>query len=173
MTNDRSNRQKAANIIRDAGGHIVGRTRLQKIAYLLELAGLGEGFKFEYKHYGPYSDELANATRMARAFGLIEETEQPTDWGGFYSTFRATEAAGDRAEDIRAEFAEEAARIGAIELELLATAAYLYQEGYEDPWGETAKRKPEKAEGGRLERARTAYKRLLELETRNDLPPVG
>jgi hypothetical protein len=32
--------QKAAEIVRDAGGRIVGRTKLQKIAYLLELSGL-------------------------------------------------------------------------------------------------------------------------------------
>jgi hypothetical protein len=31
--------QKVADIIRDAGGKIVGRTRLQKIGYLLELLG--------------------------------------------------------------------------------------------------------------------------------------
>ena len=36
---------KAAAIVRDAGGRIVGRTKLQKIAYLLELSGLGEGFR--------------------------------------------------------------------------------------------------------------------------------
>ena len=35
---------RAAEIVRDAGGHIVGRTRLQKIAYILEAAGLGGGF---------------------------------------------------------------------------------------------------------------------------------
>jgi hypothetical protein len=40
-------------IVRDAGGHIVGRTRLQKIAFMLEPAGLGGGFPFRYKHYGP------------------------------------------------------------------------------------------------------------------------
>ena len=34
--------EKVAAIIRDAGGKIVGRTRLQKTGYLLELAGLGE-----------------------------------------------------------------------------------------------------------------------------------
>ena len=33
---------KAAAIVRDAGGEIVGRTELQKIAYLLNVTGLGE-----------------------------------------------------------------------------------------------------------------------------------
>ena len=52
---------KVADIIRDAGGKVVGRTRLQKLGYLLELSGLGDGFSFEYRHYGPYSEELAAA----------------------------------------------------------------------------------------------------------------
>ena len=49
--------EKVADIVRDAGGKIVGRTRLQKIGYLLELSGLGEGFSFDYRHYGPFSEE--------------------------------------------------------------------------------------------------------------------
>src|SRR5580693_3962979 len=87
--------QKVADIVHDAGGEVVGRTRLQKIAYLLELAGLGEGFDFEYRHYGPYSDQLAAATRLAGAFGLIKEEERPTAWGGFYSVYTATAPAND------------------------------------------------------------------------------
>jgi uncharacterized protein YwgA len=54
--------KKAAGLVRDAGGRIVGRTRLQKVAYLLTVTGLEEGFAFAYKHYGPYSEELATAT---------------------------------------------------------------------------------------------------------------
>jgi hypothetical protein len=33
--------ERAAKIIADAGGSIVGRTKLQKIAYILEAMGLG------------------------------------------------------------------------------------------------------------------------------------
>ena len=66
---DLSEAQKAAEIVRDAGGHIVGRTRLQKIAYLLEITGLGAGFPFRYKHYGPYSEQLADAAETAQIFG--------------------------------------------------------------------------------------------------------
>ena len=38
--------QQAAAIIRDAGGYIVGRTKLQKIGFFLEAAGVGSGFMF-------------------------------------------------------------------------------------------------------------------------------
>ena len=43
----------------------MGRTRLQKVAYLTQLAGFAGDFPFEYRHYGPYSEELAEATEIA------------------------------------------------------------------------------------------------------------
>ena len=146
MVSAKPDRQKAAEIVCDVGGTIVGRTRLQKVGYLLELAGLGDGFHFEYKHYGPYSEELAEGVRLARAFGLVEEQERPTGWGGFYSIYTVQSEAEIQGSKKRAEFAREAAGISAIELELLATAAYLHvEENCEDPWSETKRRKPEKA----------------------------
>lgn len=165
--------QKAAEIVRDAGGEIVGRTRLQKVAFLLELAGFGEGFPFEYRHYGPYSEDLADSIQAARVFDLVEEREMPASWGGMYSIFKATDQAGPRAMDDRSRFAEAAASIDSIELELAATAAFLSAvERSPDPWGQTARRKPEKAEGGRLERAKAAYQLLRSLPTPQPLPDL-
>ncbi len=80
MTDKNLGRRETAEIVRDVGGRIVGRTRLQKVAYLLELAGFGVGFHFEYRHFGPYCEELAEGMRAAQAFGLIEEEERPTEW---------------------------------------------------------------------------------------------
>jgi uncharacterized protein YwgA len=74
------NATKVANIVRDAGGKVVGRTRLQKIAYLLTVSGLETGFPFQYKHYGPFSDEVAVAAREAGLLGLLAETEQVAAW---------------------------------------------------------------------------------------------
>jgi uncharacterized protein len=54
QTKHKRDSQKAADIIADAGGKVIGRTRLQKLAYLLELADLGEGFQFQYRHYGAF-----------------------------------------------------------------------------------------------------------------------
>lgn len=167
-------RQRAAEIVRDAGGRIVGRTRLQKIAFLLELAGLGDGFRFEYKHYGPYSEELADAIGVASLFGLVRIDDQPASWGGWYSTYEATPKAGDIASNQRTAFAREAAKIGAVELELAATAAYLAAvEGYTDPWRETARLKPEKAAKGRLENAKGAYRSLMKFDVPRRLPKIA
>ncbi len=172
MTNKKPGRREAAEIVRDVGGRIVGRTRLQKIAYLLELSGLGAQFHFEYRHYGPYSEELAEGIRAAQAFGLIKEEEQPTEWGGFYSIYNALPEVGEQTQGRRAAFASLAAQFSAIELELVATAAYLHnEEDCNDPWAETARLKPEKSEG-RLDQAKVAYRRLLELETPTPLPEI-
>jgi uncharacterized protein len=173
MTQIKPFRQKAAEIIRDAGGRIVGRTRLQKVAFLLELAGLGDGFRFEYKHYGPYSEELAEAIGVASLFGLVRIEDHPANWGGWYSTYEATPKAGDATSNQRSAFAREAAKVGAVELELAATAAYLaVVEGYSDPWRETARLKPEKAAKGRLESAKGAYRALMKLDVPHPLPKI-
>jgi hypothetical protein len=46
-------------LIQAAGGEVVGKIRLQKEVYLLDQIGLQSGFPFEYHHYGPYSEMLA------------------------------------------------------------------------------------------------------------------
>ncbi|MGA9866296.1 MAG: hypothetical protein WBQ75_07615 [Acetobacteraceae bacterium] len=159
----------AARIIRDAGGELVGRTRLQKVAYLTQLAGFANDFRFEYRHYGPFSEDLARGMEIASAFGDVQEVERQADWGGRYSIYRTSGSPEPEAQE-RAGFVQRAKQIGAIELELAATAAFLaQQEGVSDPWAETARRKPEKAAHGRLEGARDAYARLR-AETGNRLP---
>ncbi len=163
----KSDMNKVTDIIRAAGGEIVGRTRLQKVAYLLELAGLGYGFRFEYRHYGPYSEELSFAARNAALFDLLTEEERPTSWGGFYSIFRVTGLSAGH------EFAMAAANADSIVLELAATAAFLAEEGISDPWEETARRKPAKADVGRLELAKSLYRELSRIETPKPLPVIG
>jgi uncharacterized protein len=50
-----------------AGGQVPGRVRLQKIVYLLDQIGLESGFTFEYHHYGPYSEGLAEQVEDERS----------------------------------------------------------------------------------------------------------
>lgn len=171
--------RQAAAIVRDAGGRIVGRTKLQKIAFFFEAAGVGSGFPFRYKHYGPYSEQLAAATQHAAALRLIIEDECVANWGGRYSVFRlpmppdqtTLSARGQLAQE-RGQLAQEMVEADAVELELAATAAFLANEGFCDPWAEAARRKPEKAEGERLERAKQLYGRLREIPTPRPLPAI-
>lgn len=163
----------ATRIIQDAGGKLVGRTRLQKVAYLMQLAGFGDEFDFEYRHYGPFSEDLARGMDIAVAFGDVEETEKQADWGGRYSVFSLRDGAAHPSDARRAAFVQKAKEINAVELELAATAAFLsIVEKVPDPWGETKRRKPEKARDGRLERARDAYDALRRLNTPATLPAL-
>jgi uncharacterized protein len=164
--------QQAAAIVRDAGGYIVGRTKLQKIGFFLEAAGVGSGFPFRYKHYGPYSESLAAATEHAAALQLIVENEIVANWGGLYSTFRTKEARNPGTDPIRIRLVQEMVNADAVELELAATAAFLAREGLSDPWAETSRRKPEKAEGGRLQRSKQLYERLRQIPTPHLLPSI-
>lgn len=168
-----ANAVKAAEIVRDAGGCIVGRTRLQKIAYLLSRTGLESGLPFAYKHYGPYSDELATAARDADLLGLISEKEQQAAWGGVYSIYTFLGPKSATTSVARRRLAEEGANADAVELELAATAVFLGDKGYADPWMEAARRKPEKAEHGRIERAKALYQKLSAIETPQSLPAIG
>lgn len=163
---------RVAAIVGDAGGYIVGRTRLQKIAFFLEAAGIGAGFPFRYKHYGPYSEQLAAAAQHAAALRLIVENESVANWGGQYSTFSTQIPPDPAAHPARTRLAREMAIADAVELELAATAAFLAYEGFSDPWAETQRRKPDKAEGGRLEGAKQLYERLRRIPTPHQLPKI-
>ncbi len=163
---------RAAAVVSDAGGYIVGRTKLQKIAFFLEAAGVGAGFPFRYKHYGPYSELLAAATQHAAALRLIIENEAVANWGGMYSTFQTHIASDPSTPPARVQLAREMVSADAVELELAATAAFLARDGFPDPWTETARRKPEKAEGGRLERSKLLYRRLQQIPTPRQLPSI-
>lgn len=148
-------------IIDAADGKIVGRIRLQKIVYLLEQLGLGGGFKFSYYHYGPYSEELAEAVERARFVDkAIDETTGYTGYGNPFSIYTACGPA------------EEPNTVGALEsvparklialmkaeqsvvIELAATIHWLQNNEKVADWkGELKRRKASKADEARIQRA--------------------
>lgn len=176
MTNRFEPHQVAARIVDGAGGQLIGRTRLQKVACLATLAGFLDEFAFEYRHYGPYSEELAGSMEIAAALGFVQEQEAKAEWGGWYSIYRTTEQTPREVDAERARFLVEAARISPIQLELAATAAFLHAtEGLDAKaaWAETEARKPDKAAHGRLQAAQDAYRKLLVLPTLRLLPAIA
>ncbi|HEY3800373.1 MAG TPA: hypothetical protein VGL58_18640 [Caulobacteraceae bacterium] len=160
-------------IVALAGGRLIGKTRLQKAGYLLELSGLGYGFDFAYHHYGPYSEELAWAAKDATIDGLVVEKEEPARWGGTYSVFRtdAETPSGD-VDKMRADLLAKISRANAVALELAATAALLHEEGVADWWGETARRKPMKATPELLSEAKRFWGDLVKLQVPSKLPDL-
>lgn len=166
MTN-RESYDAVTRIIMDAGGEVVGRTKLQKIAVLLKMAGFDEGFSFGYHYYGPYSGDLAQAIEVAKARGAITEERREAGWGGKYSIFSA-DAPVDPVDNARSGLVKDAAKMNAIKLELAATAAYLSKyEGFDgsagkNPWEEVRRRKPQKSSDGRLNEAAREYATLAD-----------
>lgn len=151
----KSDGEKVKSIVADAGGQIVGRTKLQKIAYLLEVAGEGDNFQFDYHHYGPYSEDLTRAASLASMVGDIDEKEKVASWGGSYSIY--TTSTSSKENGVRQRLVRTAAEANAVVLELAATAAYFAINNESDPWKETEARKPDKAADGRLDEAKKLY----------------
>ena len=164
-----TNAEKVTAIVRAAGGSLTGRTRLQKTVYLLELAGFIDGFDFEYRHYGPYSEDLTDATLLARISGSLEEEERRANWGGTYSIFKASGASPAISAEMKSMI-KLSISSNPIALELAATAAFLAVEGVDKPWEETLDRKPDKAQY--IDAAKQMYSRLLEIATPNPLPAI-
>jgi uncharacterized protein YwgA len=149
------------SLVGAAGGEIVGKVRLQKIMYLLDQIGLRSGFSFEYRHYGPYSADLAEQIEDDVAFGhLKEETRRRQSDGVPYTVYKMT-AAGD-GEKIDTSISvdqitfalEKMQEHSSTVLELAATIHWLAEvEGYEDWRTELVRRKGAKTQAGRDEKA--------------------
>lgn len=154
-------RERRANIVADivkkAGGTVDGRTKLQKIIYILTEASFVSEFQYEYRHYGPYSEELAEVPSYAGSFVVLNEEEKYTSWGASYFSYTTTQDKNE-AETEEVALIRAANKAPSIILELAATALFLKDNP--DPWGETRKRKPDKAENGRLQQACALYQEL-------------
>jgi uncharacterized protein YwgA len=149
------------SVIAAAGGSVTGRTRLQKLVFLLDQLGLESGFDFVYHHYGPYSSSLTDAVDFSKAFGMVEERfEHRKSDGARYSIFLASSTIKNNP---RADFLERKEVKSAIDLmntanatvlELAATVYWLKNNEHCSDWcNEIVKRKGQKTENGRLEKA--------------------
>lgn len=172
MSNYLYKAERIKQIVLDAGGIIVGKTRFQKMACLLALVGLEDEFDFEYHHYGPFSDELASLTNTACLLNFINIEERAAQWGGKYSVFNADGESQLEGEHPRKQLLKIAAEANAIELELAVTAAFLASKGEQTPWEKTRELKPEKSVNDRIERSKFLYNRLRTIDTPQALPDV-
>lgn len=163
-----------ARLIKTVGGKLVGRIRLQKTMYILQAAGLDSNLVYQYYHYGPYCEELADAADYGAASGFFKEEEVNTSWGTAYSVYTANSKASDvdALPEAFIQLAQKAADSSSVVLELAATALYLSkEEGVVDVWSETIVRKPQKAKDGRIEMAKELYGELRSLCPQ--LPAIG
>ena len=144
------------------GGELVGRTRLQKEAYILNRCGANCSISFVYHYYGPYSFELTRAIADAKAEEQITITETPGSYGIPYATFKSTghsepppHRLGGLSREAAVELIDTMDKAPDIVLELAATIAFLRDdEAYSDrAVAETEARKPLKAKPDRIEAA--------------------
>jgi uncharacterized protein len=140
------------------GGQLIGKTRLQKTVYLLGEYGPGFGFDFTYHHYGPYSEDLADATEDARVLQMLTVDWSASQDGTQYAIFKAAAVARHSGEEAADQERQRLLRMmkgySAVELEIAATADFLKKHGYrQDPWSETRRRKGAKFTPQRAQRA--------------------
>ncbi|WP_238121750.1 MULTISPECIES: hypothetical protein [unclassified Xanthobacter] len=145
-----------AEVVSLNGGKIVGRTRLQKTLYFLEVAHLGYGFDYDYYHYGPYSEEVATSARDAEVLQILNVDWRSTADGIEYAVYTAPIVGIEEPESQQKRaILGKLASVDSITLELAATANFLERNGFAaDPWAETAIRKPSKATPKRIEKAK-------------------
>ena len=162
-----------ADIVAAAGGRLVSRIRLQKIAYLLDQLGAKSGFRYVYHYYGPYSRDLDAAVFDAEAFGLVEETYDRRKLDGArYSIFELKADVGAQEfsylSDARLQdVVKRLAPVNATVLELAATAHWLAASEKVKDWkAEIIRRKGSKASEGRLTEA-------IQLLAEMGLPPCA
>lgn len=152
---------KIAAVLDAAGGELIGRIRLQKVAYLLDQLGFESGFSYSYYHYGPYSRDLENATLDATVFlGVKEQIDYRLSDGAAYSIFSRTGDPVDQAAfgsldpDYATELVRKFKATNPTILELAATAHWIaVRENRADWEAEVRKRKNVKSQNGRLEQA--------------------
>lgn len=156
------------NLIALNDGKLVGRTRLQKFAYLLHRCGANFDVPFVYHHYGPYAPLLANACLSARAERRITIEERPGRHGVPYAIFRIDGDAPPLTEfgalpaDAARRFLARMKRASDFALELAATIVFLRDDKRYGAQAvrETAIRKPRK---GTQENMREAFGLIRDL----------
>ncbi|KUM25648.1 hypothetical protein AU467_25365 [Mesorhizobium loti] len=164
--------EHVAAIVDAAGGRLVSRVRLQKIAYLLDQLGMDSGFDYQYYHYGPYSRDLDSAILDAEAFDYIEEKfESRQSDGARYSVFEIkkppeSNTFGHLDVSKAKQIVRKLANANVTVLELAATAHWLAEEEKVSDWRkEIVRRKGPKTENNRLGKA-------LDLLRELNLPPA-
>lgn len=149
------------DVVALAGGRIVGRTRLQKMVYLLEQKGLDSGATFYYYNFGPFSDDVADSVVDAKIRGEIKEAvDYRLSDRSPYSVFSTVKAShevhklGRLPSDAVRGIIDKLLNVTSTVLELAATIHWLvFVEKVEDWRAELIRRKGAKAQGGRTESA--------------------
>lgn len=146
-------------------GRLVSKIRLQKTVYLLEECGLGSSLDFDYRYYGPFSAEVAQAADAAADAGRLCALERPGFHAVPYTVFETKEEPPKQLGELSAVRAQKLLKLmdgcSAVILELAATIAFLRRYDLaDDPVEKVKLLKPLKATRERLEKALQLHRAL-------------
>ena len=99
-------------LARSPEGKIEGRTRLEKVVYLLKQLGrVNFTYEFVPYHYGPYSRELVEDLDQLKEIGLVDEGMNTDDYGVLRYDYKLTSEGGQLAEEIEQKLGRESWQI--------------------------------------------------------------
>lgn len=140
------NRYQLAKIV-DWAGTLDTRKRMQKVVYLLQVAGCPLGAEFNLHHYGPYSQEVARITDEMVQAGILSERTESNVVGQKFS-YRLNEAFRKELSDFEATargrgaavelephqaLARNLFQVDLKDLEYASTAVFFRKEGHDWP----------------------------------------
>jgi uncharacterized protein len=149
------------DIVTLSGGRLVGRTRMQKTVYLLDVLGMRSGASYYYYNFGPFSDEVADGISDSKFNGsLVEDIEYRISDGSPFSIFKAESSfehirqVGALPADTVRTALQRFASCNSTVLELAATIHWLARVEKLQNWREElVRRKGSKTQNGRMDRA--------------------
>lgn len=155
----------AVGIVALNGGELVGRTRLQKTAYLLDHCGMRSRLSYDYHYYGPYSFELAEGWALAAENKKLRLEDKPGRHEVAYTIFRTAIEPPAKLGSLPSEKAREILRKLSVRsdlvLELAATIRFFSERrDISDPIAEVRLRKPLKATKERITEAKALLTEL-------------
>ena len=156
------------------GGEIKSSVVLQRTAYLLEVAGVGYGFKFGCKFCSPYCEELNRATNSAANLGNLNLELTKTPWGVTKSTYKSNIPyhGNGGADDDYQIIVTKATQCVPKQLDLATSAAYFQKVEVADPWDEVYTRKTFDYENGTFEKSQELYEELRSMPALANLPEI-
>ena len=92
-------------------GKIEGRTRLEKVVYLLKQLGrVNFTYEFVPYHYGPYSRELVEDLDQLEEFGLVDEVMNTDEYGVIRYDYLLTNEGAQLVEEIQLKLGKDELR---------------------------------------------------------------
>ena len=155
-------------------GEIKGRDVLHDTAYLLEVAGVGYGFKFGCEFCSPFCENLELAVDGAKVLEEIELINTVTDWGVTNTTYKSNIPyhGNGGADDDYQIIVTKATQCVPKQLELATAAAYFHKIEVADPWDRIWRLKTFDRENGTFEMSQELYDELRSMPALVNLPEI-